>query len=201
MVPTIRERKAAANIRDVWCALGGGKLRGHRGQAFWRGGSGYSVALDPEKGLWFDHRNGVGGDSIALVMHVRQCSFRDAARWLADFAGVRSGNLHHDHDEEDSDWRSDLRAATWWAEAVQILAEDTLAELPPWHSERRGLTQLLRSIRLGEASMVAEFRSYRQRHPKWAAGLVCAGRLHDAALQRKLALWLRKRYVDGKPAA
>ena len=54
----IAEIKRRADIRDVWSALGGPELRGNRGQAFWRGGDGYSVALDFEKGLWHDHRDG-----------------------------------------------------------------------------------------------------------------------------------------------
>jgi hypothetical protein len=51
-------RLASVPLSDAWAALGGGPLRGKRGKAFWRGGDRYSVALDPEKGAWFDHRDG-----------------------------------------------------------------------------------------------------------------------------------------------
>ncbi len=85
---SIAEIKARANIQHVWAALGGGELRGNRGQAFWRGGDGYSVALDPKRGLWHDFVAGEGGDVIALVEQVRECDFKAAAAWLADFTGM-----------------------------------------------------------------------------------------------------------------
>ena len=85
---TISELKHAANVRDVFAALGGCKLRGNRGQAFWRGGNGYSVSLDFERGLWHDFVTGDGGDVIRLVEVAQGCDFKRACAWLAEFAGM-----------------------------------------------------------------------------------------------------------------
>ena len=41
-------------LLDVWHALGGGALRGRRGQASWRDGDGYSVAINVAKNAWYD---------------------------------------------------------------------------------------------------------------------------------------------------
>ena len=46
---TAAEIASGVRISDVWRALGGGELRG-RGQAFWRGGDGLSVAQSDTKG-------------------------------------------------------------------------------------------------------------------------------------------------------
>jgi CBS domain-containing protein len=58
-----------ANLRisEIWGRLGGGDIRKGRGQAFWRGGDGWNVALAPENGCWFDHARGVGGGILAQV--------------------------------------------------------------------------------------------------------------------------------------
>ena len=58
---------AFIHLLGAWTKLGGGPLRGKRGKAFWRGGDGYSIALDLEKDTWFDHRDGHGGGVRALV--------------------------------------------------------------------------------------------------------------------------------------
>ena len=127
----LSEIKRRADIRDVWAALGGGKLRGGRGQAFWRKGDGYSVSLDVDRGLWHDFVSGEGGDVLTLVEVARECSFREAAEWLANHTGIE-----FPHDTvwgvaPTADWRSDLRAATWWRMAAVNLAEDALASLSP----------------------------------------------------------------------
>lgn len=200
---SIAEIKARANIQHVWAALGGGKLCGNRGQAFWRGGDGYSVALDPIRGLWHDFVAGEGGDVIALVEQVRECDFKAAAAWLAEFAGmdlsahaVTNGNRVC----PDTDWAADLRWATWWARTAEMLAELVLEELPSWSLQRRGPTVLLQTIKLGDAALVGEYREWRRRNPKLAAAMVHAGQRSDARLQRRLALWLR-RYGDATEAA
>jgi hypothetical protein len=199
---SIAEIKLQANITQVWAALGGGKLRGNRGQAFWRDGDGYNVALYPQTGTWRDFVAGDGGDVVALVRTVRQCDFLAAAQWLADFTGMpalKAGSNATSFSHYDTDWAADLRRATWWAEAAEIMAEFVLEELSPNNPERFGLTQLLKAVRLGDASTVAEYRAWRARDPRMTAGLERAGRLHDASVQRKLARWLR-RYLDGSQA-
>ncbi len=87
-VPTAREMVAGVRITDVWRALGGGDLRRGRGQAWWRDGDGWSVSVDDRRGVWYDHRDGVGGGVLDLVAHVRGGTRCGAADWLADFLGI-----------------------------------------------------------------------------------------------------------------
>ena len=194
---TLAEIRSRARITDVWSALGGGKLRGNRGQGFWRGGTGLNVSLDLQKGLWHDFRDNVGGDVITLVMQVQGCDFRAAVQWLADFTGVALSNGPGGwKPAADPDWPGDLERAIYWALAVEHMIEMALEELEPWSLKRRGLTRLLHDIGLGDATLVAVFRAMRQRDPLMADGLVRAGQLHDARLQRRLTQWLR-RYLNG----
>jgi hypothetical protein len=199
-IPNITEIKRRADIREVWSALGGGKLRRGRGQAFWRDGDGYSVSLDSSKGLWHDFVTGEGGDVVELVRAVRQCGFLDAAEWLASHTGVRISTLIRCDGEDGTDWATDLKWAMWWRIAAEMLTEQALEELPYWHPERRGLTSLLRVVRLGDAALVNEYREWRRRDPELTSGMCHAGRRSDARTQRKLAIWLR-RYLDGAQTA
>ncbi len=186
----IAEIKRRADIRDVWAALDGGKLRGNRGQAFWRKGDGFSVSLDADRGLWYDFVSAEGGNVFDLVEVATKCSFREAAEWLARHTGVGESCRTH-RAEATADWRSDLRAATWWRMAAVILAEDVLASLSPNDLARRGLTAFLQTIRLGDAALVAEYRWWRKHLPHLTAGMIRAGQRSDARVQRRLALWLR----------
>lgn len=47
------------------------------------GGNDRSLVVTPEKGLWYCFTKKIGGDVIALVAHIRDCSVKDAAQWLA----------------------------------------------------------------------------------------------------------------------
>jgi hypothetical protein len=187
--------KAHASIVEIWSALGGGPLRRNRGVAFWRkGADGYNVSLDARLGVWHDFRDNVGGDVIALVMHVRQCSFREALEFLAAHTGVSpSPASGRRAARRDTDWPNDLRWARWWAIGAEALADWALEELPPWHQERRGLTELLNTIRLGDLSLVTLYREWREHQPRLTSALWRAGRRSDAHLQRRVALWLRRR--------
>jgi hypothetical protein len=197
----ITEIKRRADIRDVWSALGGGKLRGNRGRAFWRNGTGFNVALYPQTDTWHDFVTGDGGDVVALVETVQQCDFKAALRWLADFTGMGITELSRRPDTRpDTDWPTDLRWATWWKMTAEILAEMALASLESWDPQRRAFTEFLRTIRLGDSSLVSEFRERRRRYPQLTAAMCHAGRLHDARVQRRLALWLR-RYLDEPQSA
>jgi hypothetical protein len=182
--------KSQASIVQVWAALGGGRLYHRRGQAFWRKGAGFNVAVDPERGSWYDFRDGVGGDIFSLVETVRQCDFSAALDWLAGFLGVSVSAKPAHRDGADTDWASDLRWAGYWRIAAEVLAEQALETLPAAHLERLGLTAMLASIRLGDAALVREYRDWRRRAPELTAAMVHAGRRHDARVQRKLALWL-----------
>jgi hypothetical protein len=192
----ITEIKRRADIRDVWTALGGGKLRGNRGQAFWRKGDGFSISLDVERGLWHDHRDGVGGDVVTLVRTVQQCGFLEAAEWLAAHTGVRVSKWIERQNDADTDWRSDLEAATWWSMAAIILADDALAAAELGDPARYDLTALLARLRLGDAVLVDEYRNWRKRHPQLTAAMTRAGQRSDARVQRRLALWLVRMYGE-----
>lgn len=92
MTPT--ELLDRARISQVWHALGGGKL--HRtGSSRWRGvgwyrpgADGLSVALDDERGTWYDHRDSIGGGVLSLIRRVRGGGRRDALEWLGACLGL-----------------------------------------------------------------------------------------------------------------
>jgi hypothetical protein len=187
----ITELKARTKITEVWRALGGGPIHKNRARAFWRRGDGYSVAVDPERGRWYDFRDAVGGDVVTLVETARQCDFREAIQWLADFTGMRIEPVRR-HREADRNWATDLRWATWWAIGAEAFTEWALEELPPWHPERLTLTSLLRNVRLDDAALVTEFREWRRSNPEWTKALCQAGERSNARTQRQLARWLMR---------
>lgn len=79
----------AASITKVWEALGGDPPKHGRAPAFYRDGANpQAVSLDDKKGIWFDHRDHVGGGVLDLVQRVLGCDRRTALRWLAEFTGL-----------------------------------------------------------------------------------------------------------------
>lgn len=80
------------DITAIWRTLGGGPLRANRGRAWWRGGDGPNVALDPAGGRWFDHATGIGGGIVALVQVAMGCDGRAALAWLGENFGIATGN-------------------------------------------------------------------------------------------------------------
>jgi hypothetical protein len=85
---TLTEVKGQADIRDVWAAPGGGKLRGNGTRAHWCGSGGFNVAPDPGKDIWHDLVTGEGGGVVPLVSVVRPYSSRDAMRRVVKFTGA-----------------------------------------------------------------------------------------------------------------
>lgn len=77
-----------ASITRVWAALGGGPLRHGRGKAFWRGGDGFNVSLQEQRGGWRDFPRNTGGGILDLIVAVLGCDRRAALSWLADHEGV-----------------------------------------------------------------------------------------------------------------
>jgi hypothetical protein len=198
---SLQEIKARARMADVWAALGGGELKGKRGAAFWRGSSDLNVAVDVEKNVWFDHVAGVGGDTFDLVCVAHGCDFRTAVQWLASFTGVSTtvdtnGVRHVAH--IDPDRAADLERADCFTIAGWALAEEALSTMEPWDAERRGITDFLRAIQLGDESLLSEYREFRRRDPQLTAAMVHAGRLANARRWRNVTkrLW---RYWDAKP--
>jgi hypothetical protein len=195
----IPEIKRCANIGAVWLALGGGELRRGRGQAFWRDGDGYNVAINAERGTWHDFVSNEGGDVIALVETARGCDFRAAIGWLANFAGLSIRTNNSNRPAADTDWPTDLKWATWWKISAELLAEWILEELPGNSPKRRGPTSLLATIRLGDgAALVNEYRDWRRREPQLTTAMAQAGRRSDARVQRRLAEWIVRTYGAAK---
>ena len=88
-VAAITELIAAKPISEVWIALGGPPPKRGRARAFFRDGDNpFAVSLNDANGVWFDHRNGVGGGVLDLIQQVRGCDRGGALRWLADLNGT-----------------------------------------------------------------------------------------------------------------
>lgn len=92
----------------------------------------------------------------------------------------------------DPDHAGDMLRAAYWARSVVMLAEWLLEDLPLTDPARVPLTNLLRVIRLGDDVTLRAYRSWRESHPNFTAGLVYAGRLSDAKLQQALARWIHE---------
>jgi hypothetical protein len=84
--------------------------------------------------------------------------------------------------------------AAYFADAATMEAEWALEALSPVDPERAAHTALLAALR---ASPEAEYRSWLDHDPKWAAALVHAGRERDRRWQVTLAEWI----VAGMPWA
>lgn len=91
---------ASLQLLDIWSALGGAPLRGKRGKAFWRGGDGYSIALDTAKSIWFDHRDARGGGVLALIETALGCDRRAALHWLEGEGFIETRTLTHEQRRE-----------------------------------------------------------------------------------------------------
>ncbi len=78
----------AWGIDKIWQALGGGQLRRGRGRAFWRNGQGFNVAIDVERGSWWDFARCEGGGKLDLIQRVRGGSREESLKWLSGVTGV-----------------------------------------------------------------------------------------------------------------
>jgi hypothetical protein len=197
----LSEIQRRVGIREVWRALGGGRLIGNRGQAFWRDGTGYNVALDAKKGLWYDHARSEGGDAINLVRRAEGLSFTGALRRLAELSGIETpAAAVIEWRATQASWRADLDEALDWKMAAIRMAELALEEMvlyrdwgePASHPDRGPLTRLLRVIRTGERSLVEEYRAWRVADPIFVYAMIQASRRRNSRVQAKLAQFLRK---------
>ena len=65
-----------------------------RGRTTWRfrgKGSLAVVVAGADRGSWFDHEAGQGGDALGLVAHLRAMPMVDAWRWALAWLGIREG--------------------------------------------------------------------------------------------------------------
>ncbi len=118
-----------------WKLSDGTKLR-------WRNKG--ALSLDLQRGLWFDHEAGVGGDIVDLVRHAGAASnFVEASNWLVACGWI--GAAPTQHLQRDNSNRQRTSADGGRPRAIEILRETqpvagTLAETyllarainPPW---------------------------------------------------------------------
>ncbi len=68
---------------ELYSRMGGPVPRRNRGQCLIHGGDSLtSVSLDHDRGLYYCHVCGVGGDRIDWIMRVLDTDFTGALRWL-----------------------------------------------------------------------------------------------------------------------
>jgi hypothetical protein len=85
---TAGEMVRRCRIVAVAEALGLDVKRG-RCRAAWRNGDGWNVALDDERGAWYDFVGNDSGGVLALIERCLGCERREAAEWLASYMGAR----------------------------------------------------------------------------------------------------------------
>lgn len=178
----------ALDIMAVWRALGGEALRGKRGKAFWRDGDGYSIALDPAKGMWFDHRDARGGGALALVETALGCNRRTALGWLETNCGLDPKRpLSAD---EYRTYRYERDDAEHFGIAARALAEEVLNQLDACDPGRAEHARLLGIVRIGGAVLMREYRTWLDTRPELTGAMVRAGASSRARVQRRLAFYL-----------
>lgn len=173
MSTPLQEALERLSIVDVWQATGGGELRHGRGQAFWRCGNGYNVALDLDRERWFDHAAGVGGGVLALVSTALRLTPGQSAQWLIELAGIEDKPLTRAARLERHTAERDAEEARLFAVAADALAERCLEADSLFDPSRPDITELMRDV---QRDPVAVFRSYRRDYTQLTAGLVFAGR-------------------------
>jgi hypothetical protein len=179
---------AELDVLAVWNAVGGGRLRGKRGQAFWRDGDGWNISLNLERGTWYDHRDARGGGSLALVETVLGCDRRSALQWLEANCGLEptrpvSPTRHRAYLHE-------LDDAASFGIVAKALAEELLERLDACDPARFSLTQLLQAIRTGGTALLNEYRVWLVRSPELTRAMVSAGASSAARLRRRLAFYV-----------
>ena len=105
------------------------------------------------------------------------------------------------HPVLDPDRARDMARAHHWCTAAVPFAEWLLETIPLTDPARMPLTAMLRTLRLGDDALLAEYRAWRARDPELTAGLVRAGRESDARLRRDLTKWIEggmKGDLDGR---
>jgi hypothetical protein len=142
------------SITGVWFALGGGEIRRGRAQAFWRQrADGWSVSIREDCGVWYDHRDGVGGGILDLIRHVRGGTRGQALRWLADAMGIElDGNTPLSREQR----RRYARARHDAPELARV------AKL--WHAERRAELDELKREALERDDMPALMAAAQENH-------------------------------------
>jgi hypothetical protein len=189
---------AHVKITEVWRALGGQPPKRNRAPAFWRDTCDRNVSLNDTKGAWYDFAASIGGGVLDLVQHVRGGDRRQAAAFLAELAGIQLGEMGPTDRrrwaaERERD-RRDLQPARAWARAAVSMIHSLLLDLKaslfsgesqPEPGEIRGLEDWRRVLVTGgEATLLFEYRRFRESRPELAAALVRAGCRAQQAIER-----------------
>jgi|SRR5581483_1673651 len=202
-----------AKISVVYAALTGIQPRHGRAPATWRKGTGNNVALNDNKGSWYDHAANEGGGMLDLVVRVRGGSRRDALQWIADLVGVQLDDKPQSR-EERNQWieeqrrtQRELRSARQWRAAAVVLMEDVLecvkirlfyadadfaegefiTETDP-DEVRRLTTRLAYLRRIDGVELVNEYLWWRANYPSLTAAV------RKAAQNRETAAW--RKFMD-----
>jgi hypothetical protein len=176
-------------ITALWTMLGGGEVRRGRSRAFWRAGDGWSVALDDAKRAWFDHRAGIGGGVVDLIVRARGGTRSGALRWLADATGQNLDGATQTPSQagrQDPEIRQNV---AYFANAAAVMAEDALAAVDCFDPSRATYTSILRELR---AAPEAVYHKWLDCDEPLTKALVHAGRQREHRLNRLLAGWLAK---------
>lgn len=189
------------SILEVWRAVGGGELRRGRGRAFWRNGDGYSVSIDPARGLWHDFVSGEGGGKLGLIRKALGCSQCAAYQWLADLAGIPLGpklspslEQRRAYAKARQDAAEMAKLAGWWLESrreeleAQKLKSNGIEG--PWDQARfeRASSELWRLTQMDPGEILAAWANARQTNPAETGRLEAAGKAwqlqYDEAIER-----------------
>jgi hypothetical protein len=182
------------NITKVFENLGG-TLKHGRGQAFWRKGEGFNVALHDGKGVWFDHATNQGGGVLDLIVTARGGSRQDALVWLSAAFGLPLADQQRPRTREQCAAvrrqqrveRETLRllpAAQRFRRAARLLGDESLAELKTSLSDTcSGRAADIRAIRdgtrfdarlagLGSLTLAEEYGWWLEHEPELTRALV-----------------------------
>ena len=198
-------------ISEVYASLGGPKLRGKRGQAFWRKGDGFNVSLDDARGVWHDFTSGDGGGVLDLIVRARGGNRADALRWCADLAGVPledkplSPAEREAWSRERRDLERALPAARYWQRAALSMMEELLDSLKlaladsPATGEVADVERTLASLRRRDgALLIAEYQWWLEKHPGMTAALVLAAQRRERAQRRAVLAYFRQVEEPGR---
>jgi hypothetical protein len=204
-------------ISDVYRALGGPRLRGMRGPAFWRDGDGLNVSMDDARGVWHDFTTDDGGGVLDMVVRVRGGSRQDALRWVADLAGVPMEDTPLSAADrarwaaERRELERNLPTAHYWQRAAVALTEELLDSLKlalfdmtqpqPGVDEIFEVENMLASLRrMDGAVLVEEYQRWRKQRPGLTAGLVRVAQQREREQQRALEVYVHWTMEEGHAA-
>jgi hypothetical protein len=174
-------------IVDAVLALGGVPPKRGRIKAFWRTkADGFNVRINVDKNSWYDFVANEGGGVLRLVEVALGCDRRSALRWLQDHLGLDAP------DGRAGIPRDDIRSATHWAIAAEMLADACLIGMELADPSRPGVTRIRRIAKAGGRELIDEYTEWRRLYPELTAGMVHAGGEHERRTQRLLANYLVK---------